>query len=50
MKGKRPLDARENRNEKSAFKMDKKTVKPVAKDTNKTKRKMVLPTRGKKDC
>lgn len=43
----KPYDQLEVKNEKKAFSKTKKTVKPVAKDTNKTRRKMVKPTRGK---
>lgn len=49
MKGKapRPYDRREVANEKKAIAKTVKGVKPVAKDTNKTRRKMVKPTKGK---
>ena len=53
-----PYDKRMKKDDKKAFAATKKTVKPVAKDTNKTRRKMVKPTaRGRqffmearKDC
>lgn len=49
MKGKvMPYDKREVKDKKKAFAKTNKTVKPVAKDTNKTRRKMVKPTCGKK--
>lgn len=44
-----PYDQREVKNKKKAFAKTKKTVKPVAKDTNKTRRKIVKPTRYKVD-
>jgi hypothetical protein len=40
-----PFDAREEMDRKKAFAHTKGSVKPVAKDTNKTRRKMVKPTR-----
>jgi hypothetical protein len=39
-----PYDRREDKVTAKAFKSVDKSVKPVAKDTNKTRRKMVLPT------
>lgn len=42
-----PYNKREVSNAKKAFNRTEKSVKPVAKDTNKTRRKMVKPTRGK---
>jgi hypothetical protein len=44
----KPYDKREVKNDKKAFARTKKTVDPVAMDTNKTRRKMVKPTRGKR--
>lgn len=44
---KKPFDKRENKDKKKAFANTEKSVKPVAKDTNKTRRKMVKPTKGK---
>lgn len=41
-----PYNKRESGDSKKAFASTKKTVKPVAKDTNKTRRKMVKPTKG----
>lgn len=41
-----PYNKREVKNEKKAFGKTNKSVKPVAKDTNKTRRKMVKPTKG----
>jgi len=49
MKSKRPLDERENKDRKKAFAKTKMTVKAVAKDTNKTRRKRVKPTTKKGD-
>ena len=48
MESKKPVPAnkREVKNEKKAFAKTNKTVKPVAKDTNKTRRKIVKPTKG----
>lgn len=48
MQAKKPVPAnkREVKNEKKAFANTEKTVKPVAKDTNKTRRKIVKPTKG----
>ena len=43
-----PYNKREVKNEKKAFRNTEKTVKPVAKDTNKTRRKEKKPT--SKDC
>lgn len=49
MKGKAvPYDKREVKDKKKAFSKTAKTVKAVAKDTNKTRRNMVKPTKGKK--
>lgn len=45
----KPYDEREVKNKKKAFDKTKKTVKPVAKDTNKTRRKIVKPTKYKVD-
>lgn len=44
VKGSNPFNRREDENAKKAFARTEKTVKPVAKDTNKTRRKMVKPT------
>lgn len=41
---KNPYDRHEEKVTKRAFKSVNKSVKPVAKDTNKTRRKMVKPT------
>lgn len=45
MKAKKPIPAnkREVKNEKKAFAKTEKSVKPVAKDTNKTRRSMKNP-------
>lgn len=40
----RPYDKKEVENKKKAFKRTVKSVKPVAKDKNKTRRKMRKPT------
>jgi len=40
-----PYNKREMKNDRKAFNKTEKTVKPVAKDTNKTRRKMVKPTK-----
>jgi len=40
-----PYNKREVKDAKKAFGKTNKTVKPVAKDTNKTRRKMVKPTK-----
>lgn len=45
-----PFDRREQKDMKKAFSKTERTVKPVAKDTNKTRRKMVKPTRRKADA
>lgn len=45
MKAKNPYMKREVKNKDKAFKNANKAVKPVAKDTNKTRRKMVKPTK-----
>lgn len=39
-----PFNKREVKNERKAFGRTEKSVKPVAKDTNKTRRRMVKPT------
>lgn len=39
-----PYNKREVKNDKKAMASTKKSVKPVAKDTNKTRRKEVKPT------
>ncbi len=44
----RPYDIRESKDRKKAYVNTNKTVKPVAKDTNKTRRKTSKPTRGNK--
>jgi hypothetical protein len=51
MKGKKanPYDKREQKDDKKAFSKTEKTIKPVAKDTNKTRRKVKKPTRGNID-
>ena len=41
-----PFKKRELKNAKKAVARTAKSVRPVAKDTNKTRRKMVKPTRG----
>ena len=41
-----PYNRREVKNETKAFSNTKKSVKDVKKDTNKTRRKMVKPTKG----
>lgn len=41
---KSPYNRRAEKDDKKAFKSVNKSVKPVAKDTNKTRRKMVKPT------
>lgn len=46
-KGSNPYNKREDKNDKKAFARTEKSVKAVAKDTNKTRRKMKKPT---KDC
>jgi DNA-nicking Smr family endonuclease len=43
-KDKSPYNRREEKDDKKAFKSVAKSVKPVAKDTNKTRRKVVKPT------
>lgn len=43
-----PYNVREDKDAKKAFARTKSDVKPAAKDTNKTRRKMVKPTRGKR--
>lgn len=46
-----PFDKKEAKNDKKSFARTEKTVKPVAKDTNKTRRKMSKPLGKKgKDC
>jgi hypothetical protein len=43
-----PFNQREGKNDRKAFSNTKKTVKPVAKDTNATRRKNTLrPLKGK---
>ena len=44
MRDKNPLNRREQVVAKKAMKSVEKSVKPVAKDTNKTRRKVVKPT------
>ena len=39
-----PYEKRESKNTKKAFASTEKSVKPVAKDANKTRRKVVKPT------
>lgn len=41
-----PYNKRQVKNAKKAFAKTEKSVKPVAKDTNKTRRKMKKPTKG----
>ena len=41
-----PFDKRKVENSKKSFAKTDKSVKPVAKDTNKTRRKIVKPTKG----
>lgn len=50
MKAKKPVpfNKREVKNEKKAFARTEKSVKPVAKDTNKTRRDMKKPIGKKK--
>lgn len=43
---KKAFDKRENKDTKKSFSKTEKSVKPVAKDTNKTRRKQVKPTKG----
>lgn len=43
-KGSLPYNKRSDEVAKKAFKATEKSVKPVAKDTNKTRRKIVKPT------
>lgn len=43
----RPYDKEYVKNKKKSYSKTNKTVKPVAKDTNKTRRKMIKPTKGK---
>lgn len=43
----KPFDKMSKMNAKKAFAKTKSDVMPVAKDTNKTRRKMVKPTKGK---
>lgn len=43
-KGSNPYNKRADDNDKKAFGRTEKSVKPVAKDTNKTRRRMVKPT------
>lgn len=42
-----PYNKRQVKNAKKAFSKTEKTVKPVAKDTNKTRRSIKKPTKGK---
>jgi hypothetical protein len=49
VKAKDPEQARYVKNAKKAIGNTKKSVKPVAKDTNKTRRKMKKPTKGNID-
>ena len=49
-KGSNPYNKREDKVSKKAFAATEKGVKPVAKDTNKTRRKMVKPTKKGRDC
>lgn len=42
-----PYDKREQKDMKKAIAKTERGVKPVAKDTNKTRRKMVNPTKHK---
>jgi hypothetical protein len=51
MKGKKanPFKMRESKNDKKAVANTRKSVKPVARDTNKTRRKRIKPTRGNID-
>jgi len=44
---KKPFDKRENKDTKKSFGKTNKSVKPVAKDTNKTRRARKKPTSGK---
>jgi hypothetical protein len=44
---KKPFDKRENKDTKKAFARTAKSEKPVAKDTNKTRRARKKPTKGK---
>lgn len=44
-----PFDQRMVKDDKKAVANTKKTVKPVAKDTNKTRRKPKKPTKGNID-
>jgi hypothetical protein len=41
-----PYNKREMKNNKKAFKKTANTEEPVAKDTNKTRRKRMKPTKG----
>ena len=43
---KKPFDKREDKDKKKSFSKTEKSVKAVAKDTNKTRRRMVKPTKG----
>lgn len=40
-----PYDKRKVKNSKKSMSLTEKTMKPVAKDTNKTRRAMVKPTK-----
>ena len=41
-----PFNKFEDKNDRKAFAKTEKSVKPVAKDSNKTRRKRVKPTKG----
>lgn len=45
----KPYNRREDKNAKKAFAKTEKGVKPVAKDTNKTRRKRFKMKKGKQD-
>lgn len=45
-----PYNKREEKDDKKAIASTERSVKPVAKDTNKTRRKMKKPTSKKGDC
>lgn len=45
---KNPYNKREEKDKKEAFKCVERGVKPVVKDTNKTRRPRVKPTKGKR--
>jgi hypothetical protein len=44
---KKSFDKRESKNAKKSFNKTAKSVKPVAKDKNKTRRVRIKPTKGK---